>query len=47
MKEKINYANCMKRKCQECKNYNSCFGYKGGKNNGKKMDKTNSNRIHK
>lgn len=27
MKEKINYNNCMKRKCQECKYYNYCFGH--------------------
>lgn len=25
MKEKINYGNCMKRKCKECKYYNRCF----------------------
>lgn len=28
MKEKINYDNCMKRKCQECKYYNYCFEYR-------------------
>lgn len=28
MKEKINYDNCMKRKCQDCKYYDYCFGYK-------------------
>ncbi len=33
----INYANCMKRKCQDCKHFNYCFGYKPkkGKKNGK------------
>lgn len=29
----INYNNCMKRKCQECKHYDRCFGYKGGNKN--------------
>lgn len=24
----INYANCMKRKCNECKHYEECFKYK-------------------
>lgn len=24
----INYANCMKRKCQDCKHFDECFGYK-------------------
>lgn len=28
MKEKINYANCMKRKCEMCKYYEECFRYK-------------------
>lgn len=28
MKEKINYSECMKRKCQDCKHYDDCFGYK-------------------
>lgn len=30
MKE-INYDNCMKRKCEQCKYYDKCF--KKGKNN--------------
>lgn len=30
MKE-INYKNCMKRKCNSCKNYDYCFGYRPGK----------------
>ncbi len=25
MKEKINYSECMKRKCNECKYHKSCF----------------------
>ncbi len=25
--ERKDYNNCMKRKCQECKFYNRCFGY--------------------
>lgn len=28
MKEKINFDNCMKRKCNECKYYDYCFEYK-------------------
>ena len=28
MKDKINYANCMKRKCEMCKYYDECFRYK-------------------
>ena len=28
MKDKMNYANCMKRKCEQCKYYDYCFGYK-------------------
>lgn len=28
MSKKINYANCMKRKCEQCKYYNYCFRYK-------------------
>ena len=28
MKEKINYAECMKRKCQQCKFYDRCFRYR-------------------
>lgn len=33
----INYANCMQRRCQDCKHYDYCFGYrpkqKGDKEN--------------
>ena len=28
MKEKINYTECMKRKCSVCKYYDKCFEYK-------------------
>lgn len=28
MSDKINYAECMKRKCQQCKFYDKCFRYK-------------------
>jgi hypothetical protein len=28
MSEKINYANCMKRRCDECKHYDYCFRYR-------------------
>lgn len=41
MKEKINYDNCIKRKCSECKYYNKCFGYK------KRPTKSQSNKISK
>lgn len=30
MKEKINYTECMKRKCEQCKRYNKCFKEKEG-----------------
>lgn len=39
MKEKINFDNCMKRKCNECKNYDKCFGYR------KKTNKSQSSKI--
>lgn len=39
MKEKINYANCMKRKCEMCKHYDECFRYKGGNENESKSNK--------
>lgn len=39
MKEKI--ENCMKRKCNECKYYDYCFGYKN------KTNKSQSNTISK
>lgn len=29
----INYANCMKRKCEQCKNYDYCFRYRPKSNN--------------
>lgn len=35
----INYNNCMKRKCQECKHYDYCFGYRGSNNETKKSKK--------
>lgn len=35
MKDKMNYANCMKRKCQDCKHYDECFGYKPKEKNKK------------
>lgn len=24
----INYANCMKRRCEQCRNYDYCFRYR-------------------
>lgn len=35
MKEKINYAECMKRKCSECKYYDKCFKYRKRRDEGK------------
>lgn len=31
MKDKINYKNCMKRKCKYCKFYDKCFKHKENK----------------
>lgn len=28
MSDKINYANCMKRRCEQCKYYDYCFRYR-------------------
>lgn len=39
MKDKIDYAKCMIRKCEECKRYNYCFKYKGVKDETKKSKK--------
>lgn len=41
MKDKINYANCMKRKCEQCKYYYYCFRYRkeGGNKNVSKSDR--------
>lgn len=38
MEDKIDYAKCMTRKCEECKRYNYCFAYrrKTDKNQSKK-----------
>ena len=33
MSDKTNYANCMKRKCEQCKNYDYCFRYRPKKEN--------------
>lgn len=33
MSDKINYANCMKRKCEQCRYYDYCFRYKPKSNN--------------
>lgn len=35
MKDKINYSNCMRIKCRDCKNYDFCFGYRPNKRNEK------------
>lgn len=41
MEDKINWNNCMKRKCEQCKHYDYCFGYR------KKTNKSQSNKISK
>lgn len=28
MRDKINYANCMQRKCEQCRYYDYCFRYR-------------------
>lgn len=33
MNEKINYANYMKRKCEQCRYYDYCFRYRPKKEN--------------
>lgn len=33
MRDKINYANCMQRKCEQCRYYDYCFRYKPKKEN--------------
>lgn len=47
MKE-INYDNCMKRKCEQCKDYDKCFkkGKSDERNNSIKQNKQNI-RKHK
>lgn len=37
----INYNNCMRRKCEQCKYYNRCFKYRkeGGNNNVSKSNR--------
>lgn len=48
MSDKINYANCMKRRCEQCKHYDYCFRYrpkrKGEKENEKIKIYNSSNR---
>jgi hypothetical protein len=33
MRDKINYANCMQIKCEQCRYYDYCFRYKPKKEN--------------
>ena len=33
MNKKINYANCMQRKCEQCMYYDYCFRYRPKKEN--------------
>nr|DAM91448.1 MAG TPA: hypothetical protein [Caudoviricetes sp.] len=37
MKDKINWKECMKRKCEQCKYYNRCFKEKMKKDERKKI----------
>lgn len=39
---KIDFDNCMKRKCEQCKFYDLCFGYRGTKN-----ERVNTIKQHK
>lgn len=39
MRDKINYANCMKRKCEQCRYYDNCFRYKTKRKGEKKNEK--------
>lgn len=41
MKEKINYSECMKRKCNECRYYESCF-----KNNKLNIEEVKEKKKH-
>ena len=46
MRDKTNYANCMKRKCEECNRYDYCFRYRPMKEN-KNVFKSKSKEIKK
>lgn len=35
----INYANCMKRKCEQCRYYDYCFRYRPKRKGEKKNEK--------
>lgn len=37
MKKKFNYANCMKRRCDECRLKDRCFKSEGGTSDGKNI----------
>lgn len=39
MRDNINYFNCMKRKCEQCKNYINCFKYKKKRENKRRKEK--------
>lgn len=46
MRENINYFNCMRRKCEQCKNYINCFKYKQSlKNKNKNKNKKREGRL--
>lgn len=44
MKDKINWKECMKRKCEQCKYYNRCF--KKEKKDERKNDKKTGENIN-
>nr|DAP55121.1 MAG TPA: hypothetical protein [Caudoviricetes sp.] len=39
MKDKLNWKECMKRKCEQCKHYDRCFKKERKKDERKKMIK--------
>lgn len=41
---KINFENCMKRKCEQCRNNKNCLKEEEKKY---EMDKANGGRVHK
>ncbi len=41
----INYAKCMQRKCEQCRYYDYCFRYRGGKSG--KYNEGRTNRKNK
>ena len=42
----INYANCMQRRCEQCKYYDYCFGYRSKKENENEIHTKTRNRRY-